>query len=284
MEKEKFDFYSQNEIKNLLLNAEKLVYVDNGIDEVVIKYNDLPDFIVDMGINMEYSCKLKVYNFPSESMTPILTTIGYFLDYCDPDVRKDIIERLIKLQTFEENPKKYKIISEDDLEKTQNDIRKNMSVKILNLWLDNYGDIRCNALISINGKEKANIITCFDRLDYPDWKNSQDDYKDEILYNWGNYLYLPKISKCSKLLKEIYDNVCESDATMCHITNEDWKNDYADRYTNKDIENLKKEVKKYHLEDVITFDDREYKIVGWGNLEISFNDDRKLIKNRDLER
>ena len=34
---------------------------------------------------------------------------------------------------------------------------KNISVKILNLWLSDYGDIRCNASISLNGKEKSNF-------------------------------------------------------------------------------------------------------------------------------
>lgn len=85
-------------------------------------------------------------------------------------------------------------------------------------------------------------------------------------------------------MQEIYDNVCESEATMCHITNDDWKELYADRFTNKDITKLKEEVKKYKLDDVITFDDREYKIIGWGNLETSFNDDRKLERNKEMER
>ena len=95
---------------------------------------------------------------------------------------------------------------------------------------------------------------------------------------------LPKISKCSNLLKEIYDTVCESDATICHITNEDWQEFYADRYTNKDIDYLKEEVKKYKLDDVITFDDGECKIIGWGNLETSFNDDRQFVKDKERER
>ena len=48
-----------------------------------------------------------------------------------------------------------------------------------------------------------------------------------------------------------------------------------------DIDNLKKEVKELGLQEVITFDDAEYKIVGWGDLETRFNDDRYL-QNREL--
>lgn len=283
MYEDTFDFYTKGEIKNILLSGEKLVYVDNGIDEFVVKYSDLPDFIVDMSRSMNNSCQLKVYKYPSESMTPILTTMGEFLDRCDPDVRADIIDRLVAVQTVEDT-KKYRIINEYDLEVVKEDIDKNISVKILNLWLSDYGDIRCNASISLNGKEKSNFITSFDRDYYPDWKNSQNDYKEEIKDEWEKYLHLPKLSKCSKLLQEIYDNVCQSEATMCHITNEDWKEFYAYRFTNKDINKLKEEVKKYQLDDVITFDNAEYKIIGWGNLETSFNDDRKLERNKDMER
>lgn len=283
MYEKEFIFFTKGEIRNLLLSGEKLVYADNGYDEFVVRYADLPDFIVDMSRSMGNNCNLKVYKFPTESMTPILTTIGEFLDKCDPDVRKDIIDRLIAVQTTEDT-KNYKIINEYDLETVQEDLRKNMSVKVLNVWLSDFDDVRCNASISVNGKEKANIIASFDRSDYQDWKNCQNEYKEEILDEWEKYIHLPKISKCSKLLQEIYDNVCESDATMCHIDFDDWKKDYAERYTDKDFQKLKEEVKKYKLEDVITFNDGEYKIVGWGNLETSFNDDRKLERNREMER
>lgn len=283
MYKDMFEFCTRGEIKNLLLSGEKLVYADNGIDEVVVKYKDLPDFIVDMSRSMNNNCNLKIYKYPAESMTPILTTIGEFLDRCDPDVRKDIIDRLIAVQT-EEDTKSYRIINEYDLDVVKEEIANSLSIKINNLWQSDFGDIRCNASISLNGKERANIIASFDRDDYPDWKNSQEDYKEEIKENWEKYLTLPKISKCSKLLREIYDNVCESEATMCHITNDDWKEFYADKYSNKDIEKLKHEVKKYQLDDVITFNDGEYKILGWGNLETCFNDDRNIVKNKDKER
>ena len=68
---------------------------------------------------------------------------------------------------------------------------------------------------------------------------------------------------------------------MCHITQEDWDQFYKDNFTEKDIDNLKKEVKELGLQEVITFVDAEYKIVGWGDLETRFNDDRYL-QNREL--
>ena len=101
MNKKEFEFYTVEEIKKILVADEKLVFVDNGLVEVIVKYNDLPDFIVDINNHLEHSCNLKVYNYPAETKTPILTTIGHFLDKCEPEVRVDIIDRLNKLQNGE---------------------------------------------------------------------------------------------------------------------------------------------------------------------------------------
>lgn len=281
--KKEFEFYTKEEIKRMLLKAEKLVYVDNGFDEFLVKYNNLPDFIVDLSRSMGNNCNLKVYKYPAISMTPILTTIGEFLDKCDADVRDDIHAILSALQITGAT-RKYKIINEDNLENVREELNKVADIKIKNIWLSDNHDINCNASIFINGREKANIITTFDRTNYPDWKNSYNEYKEEIKEDIEKYLYMPKISKCSKLLTEIYDNVCESESSMCHITDEEWSDLYANRYSSKDIDKLKKEIKKYNLEDVITFDNQEYKIIGWGDLKTKLNDDRTFIRKRNLER
>jgi len=300
--KNKFEFYNKNEIKKLLLNEEKLVYADNGIDEVVVRYKDLPDFIVDMSRSMGHSCNLKVYKYPIENMTPILTTIGEFLDKCDKDVRADIIERLIKVQT-EEDTKNYKIIDENELEEVKEEIKKSVNVKLLNVWKSDFGDMRCNAVISINGREKSNIIARFNLYEIENLQHPNNEIKTLIKDEWEKYVYLPKISKCSKLLQEIYDTVCNSDSKMCHIDFNDWKEQYADEYTKEDLDVLYGEIKKYGLEDIVDLNDMEYllkdgystkeelknykpeyKIVGYGDLETCFNDDRNLSRSRDYER
>ena len=106
-------------------------------------------------------------------------------------------------------------------------------------------------------------------------------FKTLIYDNFNQYLKLPKLSSCTKLLQEIYDSVCESDATMCHITEEDWIEDYSDRFNDNDLKKLKMEVEKYGLQEVITFNDGEYKILGYGDLETRFNDDRDFLKKRE---
>ena len=37
-------FYSEDEIKDLIKSKEELYYVDDGVDEAIIKFEDIPDF------------------------------------------------------------------------------------------------------------------------------------------------------------------------------------------------------------------------------------------------
>lgn len=73
---------------------------------------------------------------------------------------------------------------------------------------------------------------------------------------------------------------------MCHITKDEWKDYYENLFNEIDIIKLKEEIKKYNLEDVITLNNYEYKVIGWGDLETRFNDDRNIErnKNKDKER
>ena len=109
--------YNEEEIKQLLNDKVKMVYIDKGSEEFVARYEDLPDIIVDVNEKLGHNENLKVYDFENPiAYKPILTTIGYFLDKCDPDVRKDIIDRLVGLQKGEIAVKDYKVIDEDMLD------------------------------------------------------------------------------------------------------------------------------------------------------------------------
>lgn len=124
-----FKFYEVDEIIKLLKSKEKLVYVDDGIEEAVIRYKDLPDFIVDY--NEKCGSKdIKVYDFENPNMDkPLLDTFGVFLNRCDPKVREDIIERLVLLQTGEIEVKDYKIIDEDSLDMANEKIEQEKTKK-----------------------------------------------------------------------------------------------------------------------------------------------------------
>ena len=123
---DEFDFYSKEEIKELLKN-ERLVYADDGINEVVIRYKDIPDFIVKY--NDDYG-QTDLYFFDYDNYNLLASTFGSFLNKCDPKVREDIIDRLIKLQQYEIKAKDIKLIDEDYLEDIINEIDKDKAIKI----------------------------------------------------------------------------------------------------------------------------------------------------------
>lgn len=113
--------YNKQEIEELLKSNVKMVYVDTGMEEIVARYEDLPDVIIDINDKLG-NTDLKVYDFQNPSMIPILTTFGPFLNKCDSNVRKDIIERLIELQQGKKEVKEYKVINEDMLDDVRNSL------------------------------------------------------------------------------------------------------------------------------------------------------------------
>lgn len=171
---------------------------------------------------------------------------------------------------------------------------KKKKVRISSFWISDYGDIKCEANLFIGNRQVANIIISESKENLElNVKNHSKkltnqeimtSFKAMIYCSFYDYLKLPKISKCSKLLKEIYDNVRSSESSMCHITDEDWNEDYKERYTDKDIEILKEEIKKYGLDEVIGINEDEYKIIGYGDLETRFNDNRNLSSLKHYER
>ena len=115
-ENKDINFYAKEEIGKLIneREIERLVFVDDGIDEVIARFKDIPDIIVDL--NRKFGSKdLKVYNFIEPEDEPIITTFGMYLNKISFQDRQEIIERLNKLQQFEEDIKDYKLINIDDL-------------------------------------------------------------------------------------------------------------------------------------------------------------------------
>lgn len=123
--KQKIKFYNQREIRKLLDSNERLILTFDGENTFFIRYKDIPDFIVDYNDKFGQT-DLKFYEY---AFTPIITTFGVFLDYCNPKVRKDIIDRLIYLQTGGK-VRKYKVVREHDLEDVRNELTLNNSKKI----------------------------------------------------------------------------------------------------------------------------------------------------------
>lgn len=122
-----FKFYNEKEIKKIIKSKEILYFADNGIDEVIVKAKDIPDFIVDVNIKCG-STDFKFYRVGNDVYEPEIKTMGMFLDKIKPEVREKIIDRLVKLQRGEIEPKDYKLIDENQFE----DIQEKMEEDKLN--------------------------------------------------------------------------------------------------------------------------------------------------------
>lgn len=116
----KISFYDENEVRKIIESKEKYVYVDDGMTEVIIKKEDIPDYIVY--INRE--CGLTDLKMFDSDGQQILNTLGEFLDKCNPIIREEIIDRLVNLQTGEEEPKVVKTIDEYMWEKLTNELEE----------------------------------------------------------------------------------------------------------------------------------------------------------------
>lgn len=162
--------------------------------------------------------------------------------------------------------------------------------EILNFWND-ADDLYVNYIIEdLKNDRKANVIDYFNTSDLDcNYNTASEDtilksLKKLVEQNKGIEFKIPKVSNLSPLLTYIYDSVCESEANMCHITDEDWLDILEDYdFTDEDIESLKNEIKKYKLDEYITLGSDGYKICGYGFLQCCFNDDREKGSD-ELER
>lgn len=161
-------------------------------------------------------------------------------------------------------------------------------VDVTNIWNIDCDNLKAYAVLIENDFEVANVVVYYDEptLRYS-IGNKNSEMNEEfckkafgklIMDKFEYYVNLPKISKCSRLLQEIYDNILDSDSSMYYITEEDLKEQYIEEFIEEDINYLQKDIKKYNLDEVIGIDQGEYKIIGYGELETRFNDDRYLKK------
>ena len=121
-------FYSEDEIKELIKANAELYYVDDGVDEAIIKFEDIPDFIIDYNRNLEIR-DLKFFKVGKDVYEPDITTYGEFLNTIKEDLRERMIDRLIALQTNEASIRKYKIIDEDLYSKVESKLEEEKEQK-----------------------------------------------------------------------------------------------------------------------------------------------------------
>lgn len=138
MEDIKYKTYTKNQMLSII-QKKGFVFVDTNLGEhFIIKISDIPDFIMLESIRTGYTAELTMY-IPGIN-EPILTTFGCFLNKVNPLLREEIIDRLVLLQTTDEEPKKIKIFDNDIFIKFSPEEKgiKNGKVKNFNKFYKKY--------------------------------------------------------------------------------------------------------------------------------------------------
>ena len=90
------------------------VFVETSLgDNYIIKKDDICDFIMQESERQGHSVNMKMYVPNPDIEKPFLSTVGCFLDKINNNYRKEIIEKLIKLQTGQIKPEKVKVFNND---------------------------------------------------------------------------------------------------------------------------------------------------------------------------
>ncbi|MBQ3408566.1 MAG: hypothetical protein IJH12_05120 [Clostridia bacterium] len=120
----KMNFYSKDEVKDLIKSEAEFYYVDTGRYGMIIKFEDIPDFIVDYNRNLAMK-DLKFYSIDKDMYEPDITTMGEFLDRINPNLRERMIDRLIALQRGNAKLKEYKLLDIDVYNNVKSRIKEN---------------------------------------------------------------------------------------------------------------------------------------------------------------
>ena len=171
-------------------------------------------------------------------------------------------------------------------------VNNSYDINVIDNWYSSFDDYRGKAEISKNGEKLGTVIVNFseDEIRKTIGKVEDDFSKAEIqsaiasliATNVEKYCSLPKISEVSPLLRTIYDDLLNSENSMIYISNDDWRIDYSDDFSKDDLRNLKKEIQILHLESIVEFNYEDYLIIGYGNLETSFIDDRGVVPEKQI--
>lgn len=156
------------------------------------------------------------------------------------------------------------------------------NVDVIDSWETDFGDYQARVKIGENNENIGEVVVSYERQklydligkkDYSKITKKEIEMAISVLVldeDFEKLKLLPKISGCSSALQELYDRVCESISSMCFIEDE-----CAEDFCNEEELNvLKREIMEFGLYDSIVFNQDEAFITAYGDLELSFIDDR----------
>ena len=157
------------------------------------------------------------------------------------------------------------------------------NVDLISSWETDFGDYQARVKVGENNKNIGEVVVSYEeqrlydligKKDYSKITKKEIEMAISVLVlneDFEKLKSLPKISTFSELMQRVYDNVCESESSMCFIENDN-------EVSEQDIEKLKEEVKEFGLSDCVRFNEDDCLITAYGDLETSFIDDRGVRK------
>ena len=119
-EKSPIEFDTKEEIEKIINDKVPLYYADTGVEEVIVREEDIADFIMKVDEIYQDTENMKFIKKLEQKLTrPSLTTYGCYLNKANLELRDKIIDRLTTLGTTDTPIKDFKIIDEDDYDKVE---------------------------------------------------------------------------------------------------------------------------------------------------------------------
>lgn len=114
-------FYDYNDVVDLVKNKHKLIVVCSDNLELMVKYEDLADFIIDYNYNV-CNRKIECYDYFDTMYQPFLITYGDDIDYCVDSMKDDFNQRLEKAKKEKDKDMNYKVIDPDSFNKAYEEL------------------------------------------------------------------------------------------------------------------------------------------------------------------
>lgn len=118
------EYYNEDEIKKMIIDKEPLYFLDTGMEDMVVREQDIPDAIESFW-KKGVADHLEFYDVNATSFKPALSTLSDIIETVEPELRDKIIGRLTKIQYGEEEVKDFKIIDSDMYERIKDDLEFN---------------------------------------------------------------------------------------------------------------------------------------------------------------
>lgn len=112
MDNKEYKKYTKEEMIDIAKNKGFYFIETSNEDYFEISKDDLADFIILEAERCGHSVDIAVYT-PYREDEPVLTTYGSFLNKIKPKLREEIIDRLVRLQTNQEEPREVKVFDNE---------------------------------------------------------------------------------------------------------------------------------------------------------------------------